>query len=256
MYGDSPGFLALQVLTFDFHNTLAHCDRWFELEVRSMPREVATRLDVLDGRDPGRLDVAYRELRQGVIASGIEVDAYEGVERVFERTGVRAGRADIRVTVDRLMREAMADLIPVDGAIDTVRDLHGADVRLGIVSSAVHHDFLEWTLDRFGISGCFTTIVTSARSGLYKSTPAIFTHSLELLGGTAVSSVHVGDSLRWDIAVAREAGLNPVWLQTPRKEVFGTGAVHAEPMLTLTSLVDAGPVLHGLLGRLRERGDD
>ena len=29
--------MAGRAITFDFHNTLIHCDPWFELEVRTLP---------------------------------------------------------------------------------------------------------------------------------------------------------------------------------------------------------------------------
>nr|MBA2290299.1 hypothetical protein [Chloroflexia bacterium] len=34
----------MQIITFDFHNTVAHCDPWFELEIRTLPAAVLGRL--------------------------------------------------------------------------------------------------------------------------------------------------------------------------------------------------------------------
>ncbi len=34
----------LKVVLFDFHNTLATCDSWLELEIRTLPRHVMLQL--------------------------------------------------------------------------------------------------------------------------------------------------------------------------------------------------------------------
>jgi HAD superfamily hydrolase (TIGR01509 family) len=241
----------VQVLTFDFHNTLAHCDPWFELEVRTLPRAVIERLAIPHKLEPDAIDASYRSLRKRVIASGQEIDAYDGVAEVLDCLGLGASRAQIATSVDRLMAEALAAMVPIAGAVDTVRHVHAEGIPLGIISSAVHHDSLEWTLERLGLASCFRAVVTSARSGYYKSTPAIYDYALAQLGGIAGESVHVGDSLRWDVAMAQQAGMRAVWLQSPRKEVFSTGPVDATPELSLASLYGAGPILGDLLASLR-----
>jgi putative hydrolase of the HAD superfamily len=79
------------------------------------------------------------------------------------------------------------------------------------VSSAVHHPFLDWTLARFGLGDAFTTIITSASSGFYKSRPEIYQAALRDLGVAATETIHVGDSYRFDVQGARRAGLRTVW---------------------------------------------
>jgi HAD superfamily hydrolase (TIGR01549 family) len=241
----------LQVLTFDFHNTLVHCDPWFELEVRTLPREVARSLGVGRSLGDAGIDSVYREVRQQAVASGIEVDALAGVRQVFDRLGLDAPVAVLAATIDELMRGAQESVEAVDGAVETVRELATSGIRLGVVSSAVHHDTLTWSLDRIGLGGTFEHVVSSASCGYYKSSTAIYNHALAMLGATAPMSVHVGDSLKWDVTVAREAGMHPVWLQTMRPEVFSQGLPTTEPALTLQTLVGAGPALLDLLAAIR-----
>jgi HAD superfamily hydrolase (TIGR01549 family) len=238
----------VQVLTFDFHNTLANCDPWFELEVRELPWAVLVQLDVAAGAaHKHRLDTAYRQLRLDVIASGNEIDAYDSVMRVFDETGISASRRDVVTRVNCLMEAAIEHMEPVPGAADTVNQLHAAGIRLGVVSSAVHHETLEWILGRMGIADRFDTITTSASSGYYKSTPAIYAHALQSLGGDAGASVHIGDSLKWDVEVSQQAGMRGVWLQTGRREVFAADVENARPALVLSSMEDAAPSLLTLL---------
>ncbi len=247
----------MQVLTFDFHNTLVHCDPWFDLEIRSLPRAVARRLDLGRDLDDDLIDQTYRALRKSVIASGKEIDAVNGVAIVFDRLGIAASRDALESTVDALMRDAQESVIAVDGAVQTVDDLHRHGVKLGIVSSAVHHETLNWSLDRIGIAGHFASIVTSASSGHYKSTTAIYEHALAALGGSARHSVHLGDSLRWDVTISGEAGMKPVWLQTNHRESFSEGLPTSKPVLTLQSLEGAGPILLDLLASIGVgAGDD
>ena len=241
----------LQVLTFDFHNTLIHCDPWFDLEVRTLPREVARALDVGTTLDDAEIDSAYRVVRQQAVDSGIEVDALAGVRRVFDRLGLDAPASTLATAIDDLMWAAQDSVHAVDGAVETVRLLATHGVRLGVVSSAVHHQTLAWSLDRIGLEGAFQQVVTSASCGYYKSSTAIYNHALALLGATAPMSVHVGDSLKWDVTVSRQAGMHPVWLQTMRREVFSQGLPATETALTLQSLVGAGPVLIDLLAAIR-----
>lgn len=242
----------VQVLTFDFHNTLANCDPWFELEIGDLPWAVVTELGLpLPASEKPRVDGAYRNLRQDVIASGVEVDAYAAVTLILESFGYDPPSGAVVRAIDGLMYQAINATVPVAGAVETVRQLHAAGTRLGVVSSAVHHRTLEWILERLGIATCFAQVITSASSGHYKSTPAIFESALQLLGGTAGSSVHVGDSLRWDVATAQQAGMTAVWLETQRRDRFASTPITVTPDLTLQSLEGATPALLGLLERIR-----
>ena len=242
----------MQVLTFDFHNTIANCDPWFDLEVRDLPWAVIRNLDcALPGLDQARVDGAYRQLRLEVSASGNEIDAYEAVGLTFGELDIRADRDRIQGAIDTLMYRTISATAPVPGAVETVRHLHAAGVKLGVISSAVHHKSLDWMLERLDIASCFDTIVTSASCGFYKSTTAIYDESLRHLSGDAATSIHVGDSLRWDVATAQEAGMTAVWLKTARQETFVVSAPKVTPDLTLQSLEQAGPVLFDLLERIR-----
>jgi HAD superfamily hydrolase (TIGR01509 family) len=243
---------AVQVLTFDFHNTLANCDPWFALEVRDLPWAVIEHLRLSDSEyDKDRVTEAYRQLRLDVIASGREIDAYDSAVHIFDRFDIPSSRTEIERTVDDLMALAVEAMEPAPGAIDTVRHLHSTGVRLGVVSSAVHHQTVAGILGRMGIASCFDAVVTSASSGYYKSSPAIYATALRELGGTAHGSVHVGDSLKWDVEMAQRAGMTAVWLRTPNRDVFSSANHNPSATLILPSMERAGPALVGLLERLR-----
>lgn len=234
-------------ITFDFHNTLVRCDHWFELEVRTLPVVVLKELDGSVGQvDTADLTDAYRELRLDIIAHGRELDAVSGVYEAFRRIGVSVSPSIIGPIIDCAMLKAVdkAELMP--GVRGTLLYLASSGARLGVVSSAVHHKFLEWALSRLGIADTFSAIVSSALTGFYKSRPEIYDCALAALGATAGQSVHVGDSYRFDHLTGKEAGLATVWLNPPSNIRPPDGA---KPDLELVSLEGAGPSLLTLLDR-------
>jgi FMN phosphatase YigB (HAD superfamily) len=247
----------VQIVTFDFHNTVAHCDPWFDLEIRELPAAVLRDLasqglvesgDALETEATG----AYRALRMAVMESGVEKDAQTCVEEVFGGLGVDVPHEAISPSIDRLMRACLPALSAVPGAVDTISTLIVRDVPIGIVSSAVYHPFLEWALEDFGLLERLAFVATSASIGFYKSDTRIYHHAYDLAKATVNLGVHVGDSPRWDIATAQQAGLGTVLYTAPgtnRPEL----AHDIEPDLILDSLIGADePILALLVERQRD----
>jgi HAD superfamily hydrolase (TIGR01509 family) len=242
-----------QAITFDFHNTLASCPEWFELEVRRLPSSFLRWWSDRDGRQlaPELLDEAddrYRQLRREIIEHGNELSAEACLELVFGAMRLQVSEDDLRSGVAALMHEALAGAAPIPGAVTTVREIHGAGVPIGIVSSAVYHPFLEWTLEAFGIRDAFQVVITSASAGFYKSRAELYVHAAELLGVAPQRMVHVGDSLRFDVAGASRAGMGTVWLQGDRSQAED---LSIQPDLVLTTLeAAASEILNVLRSRL------
>ncbi len=244
-------------ITFDFHNTLAACPEWFELEVRHLPSAFLRWRSERDGQvlAPVLLeesDSRYRQLRQEIIGHGNELTAEACLDIVFGGMGLEVSQDDLRMGVRHLMSEALTGATPIPGAVETVQELHLVGVPLGIVSSAVYHPFLEWTLELFGIQEAFLAIVTSASAGFYKSRSELYEHAAATLGASPARMVHVGDSLRFDVGGASRAGMGTVWLREKR---VTTEEPAIEPDLTLTTLESAAPQILALLeSRQSERG--
>lgn len=230
-------------ITFDFHNTLAECSDWFELEVRHLPSAYLTwhaSQGDLSYSDAvlTEADHRYQALRREIMDHGNELTAEQSLRAIFKDMNVSAGDVDIEAGVAVIMREAAVKAKPIPGAVETVREIASAGVRLGVVSSAVYHPFLEWTLEEFGIRGAFTAIVTSASAGFYKSRPEIYLRAAKLLSADPPHMVHVGDSLRYDVGGASRAGIGTVWLHSPGKPGDGSGYV---PDLAVTTLEGSAP---------------
>jgi putative hydrolase of the HAD superfamily len=88
--------------------------------------------------------------------------------------------------------------------------LRAGGARLAVVSNwdVSLHDVLERTELRERVDA----VVISAEVGVAKPDPAIFRTALERLGASAGDAVHVGDSVEHDIAGARAAGLEAVFV--------------------------------------------
>lgn len=242
----------VQAITFDFHNTLVECDSWFDLEVRHLSGAVLDRLAsagavTSSGGDSDRANAHYAALRKAVMASGEEMDASACVNAVFAELGIAINQERTDDTIATLMRETLDHARLTPGAKETVFDLRGRGYPLAIVSSAVYHPFLEWALDRFGLASAFDVVTTSASCGYYKSRREIFDLTLDAVGGAAAESVHIGDSLRFDVGGAQRAGMKTVWLRRAERHPHTTGDVSFTPDLTVESLIDAGPAIIALL---------
>jgi FMN phosphatase YigB (HAD superfamily) len=237
-------------VTFDFHNTLATCDAWFYLEIRDLPADVLRHIDPDLLRHHSRDDVIarYRALRQGVIASGHEIDAVEGVSRVAEELGIAVERDAIESSVRDLMREAMAHVAPVPGAVEAVRDIAAFGIPVGIISSAVYHPFLEWSLEQFGLNDELAFVVTSASSGFYKSNPEIYRYAMSITGAEPAQSIHIGDSPKWDVWGAQQAGMRAILFENGVTDPLVNSTLESEPNHTVRAMPDVTPWVLNSLG--------
>lgn len=235
-------------ITFDFHNTLVHCDPWFELEVRTLPGAFLRwhqthRSGFAHEHAVPALERGYRRLRSSIIQHGHELTAERSLAVVLSQAGFHVPRQDLEDGVRELMRETIESATAVTGAIETVQALSADGHALGVVSSAVYHPFLEWALEKLGIAAAFDVVVTSASCGYYKSRPEIYWEALTSLGASPSGSVHVGDSSRFDVAGAARAGMRTVWLNPDESDIPAPA-----PDLMVTTLSGSAADIAGLSG--------
>lgn len=231
--------LAIDTVTFDFHNTLAWCDEWFQLEIRTLVPELLRWHGA--GGDAAAEQAAvelYRGLRLEIIHHGNEQDVVSCAMQVLGELEIDVDRPTVERGIAELMRGALATSEPVVGAVDAVLQLAESGLRLGIISNAIYHPFLEWSLEKFGLADAFSVVVTSASAGYYKTRPELYHHTLERLGSDPDRSVHVGDSYRFDVLGARAIGMGTVWFDTGHDEGAGDDAD-----LVVTTLEGLAPLL-------------
>ena len=78
------------------------------------------------------------------------------------------------------------------------------------VVSDADHDDLAAAITHHGLT--FDAVVCSSQVGAYKPAPIMFERGLAALGLAAHEVLHVGDSLRTDVAGAHAAGIRAAWV--------------------------------------------
>jgi FMN phosphatase YigB (HAD superfamily) len=230
------------LVTVDFHNTLIECEEWFQLEVRTLASSVvdwAVQQAAIQNVSVDRtvIDAEYRKLRLAIHLHGHELEAERSVVTVLDRIGIALERETIASAVRELMLTALHHAKSVPGALLFLQELHAQGVRLAIVSSAVYHPFLEWALAEHAMRDLLDVVVTSASCGFYKSRPEIYWAALDAIGAPANESVHIGDSLRFDVGGASMAGMKTAWYDRQRSN--GREALGIVPDLVVTDLGSA-----------------
>ena len=224
-------------VTLDFHNTIAKCDEWFDLEVFDLIPAYFAWLETTYGitTDVAKISAGkarYLKLRRRVIDTGIELDAEAAVHDVIKFLDVELPSHSICEALTEIFRPTLTTATPLPGVVSTTRLLRKSGIALAVVSSAAYHPFLEWTLEKFGIADCFDSILTSASTGHYKSSTRIYETALESLGVGASRCVHIGDSERFDVVPAKSIGMKTVMIGT---ELTGLADLHLASMLDLPS---------------------
>ena len=105
--------------------------------------------------------------------------------------------------------------------------------RLGVISDTgvTSGSKIRELLDRKGILGFFTVAVFSDETGVCKPRWEAFDAALRGLGVQPGEALHVGDSLRTDVAGAKASGMKGVWLSVREPDADGIS-----PDYTITRL--------------------
>jgi putative hydrolase of the HAD superfamily len=122
------------------------------------------------------------------------------------RSGAEVGplpRAELQEALLASLRFVAYEEVPA-----ALRALRDAGHRLVVVSNwdVSLHDMLRAT----GLDALVDGAISSAEAGVAKPAAGIFERALALVGGHASAALHAGDSLEYDVAGARAAGLRPV----------------------------------------------
>jgi len=132
-------------------------------------------------------------------------------EDLLEAAGVNGdARDELVARLQAHHRERNLWRVPFACARATLERLHGAGLRLGVVSNADGR--AAAILRATGLAEWLDVIVDSHLEGVEKPDAEIFRRALERLGVAADESLFVGDIVSIDVVGARNAGLRPVLL--------------------------------------------
>jgi putative hydrolase of the HAD superfamily len=207
-----PG--APRAVLFDIDDTL-YSTAGFASRAR---RNAMEAMVALGGLTVGAEDL-YAELREVIAEFGSNFEGH--FDRLLRRyppdaLGGHPREILVAAAVAAYHDTKQAELHPFPGAVELLRDLSRAGVRVGIVTEGLEVKQAE-KIVRLGIYPFLDRrgIVISDAIGVSKPNPKIWARALGALGVAAADAVAVGDSPSADIGPARSLGIRTVRLRHP-----------------------------------------
>jgi HAD superfamily hydrolase (TIGR01549 family) len=135
---------------------------------------------------------------------------FDMVGRLFPRLS-KTRKATLAARANRAFWEVAVQTYPMrKTARRALEDLRSRGVKMGIVSNHHDYDSLVGHLEESGIALHFESILASEKEGVRKPNVEIFARSLRALKVEKEHAIFVGDSPKYDIVGARDAGIRSV----------------------------------------------
>jgi FMN phosphatase YigB (HAD superfamily) len=152
-----------------------------------------------------------QELRADTLDRGLELSTLDR----FAALATRMGRSDVLDLAQRLTEVHMGVLrsaVTVPSHHEAVMASLAVDYRLALCSNFSHAPTARGILAEAGFDAHLTSIVVSDEIGIRKPRREIFEAVTNALDCSPDEILHVGDSLRADVAGAAAFGMRTVWL--------------------------------------------
>ena len=205
-------------------------------------------------------DLTIADSRPGFIAGHAYAAKQTGIPPLDEETIARSIGTPLDIFVPRTLPDLAPDVMTeyirhyrakadevmvglttmLPGAVETVRDLQDAGLRLAIVSQKLRH-LVFTVLEREDIAGCFEVVLGGQDVPAFKPDPRGLQMALDRLNVHADDSIYIGDTVI-DAEAAANAGMRFIGVLTGP-----TSAEEFEPYTKLTVL-DSVNDLPGYLG--------
>jgi putative hydrolase of the HAD superfamily len=104
------------------------------------------------------------------------------------------------------------ELTPRPNLRETVMELRGMGLKLGIISNILSAAFVRERLALYSIADYMDCVVTSVETGIRKPDKRIFHIAAQRLGAPPASCAYIGDRISRDVIGSRSAGLGMVIL--------------------------------------------
>ena len=202
---------ALEGVIFDLGGTLIYPSTTDEHCIRSLAAWLRER------GWPAEVEEAIREARGWVFAMTAQTGRQHTLEEGIRRALARFDRS---VPDDGFIHQAeqiffepeLAGYRPFPHAVELLRRLRAAGLRMGCISNATSHWLIERMVDQMGFRPYLEPVVSSAKFGRTKPDPDIFGSVLDRWGIPPRRAAMVGDTLVADIAGGRALGMRTLYV--------------------------------------------
>ena len=144
--------------------------------------------------------------------TGVEADWSPHLERLRARSG--SGSSD-RQLLAAWFRPYGEQLVPTEGARETLEEIRGLGLRLALVSNVpLPGELYAEVLERHGLAAPFDSLCFSYDRGTRKPSPALLRLAMSELGEPPSTCVMVGDRRERDIIAGQIAGTRTVWIRS------------------------------------------
>ena len=206
----------IRVVFFDLWNTLLHNQNYSEYRLPALNKYLHKHGVILSEEDLLQAYQAGFQYSSQVIASENHrhVETSEIVDKVLESVGL-VDPPD-KAELVRMYEEAcMLDPPRLkDGVVETLEAVQGK-YRIGMISvtGVSPGRIIRTFLKEHRIYHYFDGFIFSDEVGYVKPSPVLFQTALKLFKVEPHETVHVGDSLKGDIAGAKQLGMKTVWIK-------------------------------------------
>lgn len=230
--------MPIRAVVFDLFDTLvdlrAEDLTFLEFQGRRLPASLADLHTALAGHVDvplegflGAVLEVEAHYRESIVEGNRELPTHERFTAVLGRLGHEDAQLAERLT--RMHMEGIRTHVHVPAHHgEVLRDL-AARVRLGVCSNFSHTPTAERILAESRLAASFQAIVISETIGLRKPAGEIFAAVLASLGVAPEEALHVGDSLRADVAGAAAHGMRTAWLTRRVRDPERRLGEHAGP---------------------------
>lgn len=234
----------LRAVLFDLDDTLHDDTHAFTTAAQEVAAEVAAE----HGIDALALKRAYIAEAEGfwhrLTASELKTKLSQMRASMWGNALRSVGLDDERLaersaTNYNIYRKKYFSLFP--GALDLLRQLKDAGMKLGLVTNGVSETHRE-KIALLQIAEYFDAIFLADEVGMVKPDPLLFAHACTKLRTPPSESAMVGDRYERDVAGALDAGLFTVWVNV-RREPLPKDARPAD--VTVSSIAEVGSHLLG-----------
>jgi putative hydrolase of the HAD superfamily len=167
------------------------------------------------GADPERFRVAWE---------ANDVARYTGpIESCFESICSEVGISDFHAALDLRLERMRGLLVPRPDALQTLHELRGRGLGLGMISNASSELSGLWA--ESSLAPLFDAALFSADEGMMKPDRRLYERMAELLGVAPTECLFVGDGAYRELQGAEAVGMTAVLIRVPHDEWEHEGTI-------------------------------